>query len=121
MRAPSNLPPARACLACVAVLASACTLDNNGIDPAGTTPGVIVEAGGESIWQVKIDNPPIGSLFTLKDSTYAIRQDWAWEYDKFDLELEVNDADGQHRMYAWPEHWGTTATTRATSFSKVTA
>ncbi len=90
------------------MLASACglELDNQGIDPAGTTPGVVVEQDGQSIWRVKIDNPPIGSLFTLYDQMYAERSDWAWEYYQFDLELEVNDAVGQYRLLTWPEQSG---------------
>jgi hypothetical protein len=92
-----------------------CTADDNAIDPQAATPFARVEVDGVKFWSVRWDNPVVGALYELPYgysdgdpvAGYAIRDDPAWEYNKFDLELEVDDADGTHDLYTWPTHWGT--------------
>ena len=88
-----------------------CTADGNAIDPVGETPAERVEVDGIRIWRSRWDNPVIGAasyeMPTGSVEGYAIRQGSAWEYNKFDLELSVEDADPTHRLYTWPSFAGT--------------
>ena len=84
-----------------------CTADNNAIDPVAQTPSDRVEVGGTQIWRVRWDNPVVGAQYELPSIGYAIRQGYAWHYNKFDLELDVDDADPAHRLYTWPSFAGT--------------
>jgi len=80
------------------------------VDPKGSTPAVAVETEAETVWQVQWDNPVVGGLYDLpygEINGFAKRVDPHWEYNKFDLEMEVSDADGTRRLYTWPEFYGT--------------
>lgn len=87
----------------------ACDADDNGVDPQGNTPYERAEVDGVKIWRVKWDNPVVGALYDLPSgqvSGFAQRIPAGWEYNKFDLRLDVDDADGPHSLYTWPEHLG---------------
>lgn len=81
--------------------------DDNAIDPAGETPFDRVEIDGVKVWRVKWDNPAVGTVYELPSIGYAIRNGLAWEYNKFDLEVEINDSDGPDRHYTFPSFIGT--------------
>jgi hypothetical protein len=81
-------------------------LDDNALDPQGGR-SISKDAGPDKVWRVRWDNPPIGSLYQMPSIGFAKRVTAGWEYNKFDLEAEVTDADGKHRLYTWPDEFGT--------------
>ncbi|MCR9159152.1 MAG: M10 family metallopeptidase domain-containing protein [bacterium] len=92
------------------VALTACDADDNGVDPQGGTPYERAEVDGVKIWRVKWDNPVVGSLYEMPSGSvegFAVRNGQAWEYNKFDLEIDIDDAAGPHTQYTWPAQIGT--------------